>query len=98
MNNTLPTKRLSFFIIRNRNFIDFNVINIKLPTPLTEREMDVIEQLELGLSNQEIANQLFVSENTIKTHLKNIFIKTEAQNRTDLIHRLKLFSENGISS
>lgn len=78
--------------------IDFSAINFNLPTSLTEREMDVIEQLELGLSNQEIAKQLFVSENTIKTHLKNIFIKTEAQSRTDLIHRLKLFSENGISS
>lgn len=84
-------------ITSNNGFdIDFPTINIKLPTPLTEREMDVIEQLELGLSNQEIATKLFVSENTIKTHLKNIFIKTEAQSRTDLIHRLKLFSENGI--
>ncbi|MFD2036989.1 tetratricopeptide repeat protein [Belliella marina] len=80
-----------------RKQMDFSMININLPTPLTEREIDVIGQLELGLSNQEIARKLYVSENTIKTHLKNIFIKTEAQSRTDLIHRLKLFSENVIS-
>lgn len=58
--------------------------------------MDVIEQLELGLSNQEIAAALHVSQNTVKTHLKNIFIKTEAQSRINLIYRLKLFSEYGI--
>ncbi|WP_373523953.1 helix-turn-helix transcriptional regulator [Aquiflexum sp.] len=50
------------------------------------------------MSNQEIATELHVSENTIKTHFKNIFIKTEAQSRTNLIHRLKLFSEYGILS
>ncbi|WP_211208402.1 response regulator transcription factor [Belliella baltica] len=81
---------------KNGYDINFSAINVKLPTPLSEREKDVVEQLELGLSNQEIATRLYVSENTIKTHLKNIFIKTEAQNRTDLIHRLRLYSEDGI--
>lgn len=96
-NQILEIESIKSETTSNNGFdIDFPTINIKLPTPLTEREMDVIEQLELGLSNQEIATKLFVSENTIKTHLKNIFIKTEAQSRTDLIHRLKLFSENGI--
>ncbi|WP_009034336.1 LuxR C-terminal-related transcriptional regulator [Indibacter alkaliphilus] len=68
--------------------IDFQKVNGKMLTPLTKREIEIIKLVEKGKSNNEIADQLFVSENTIKTHLKNIFSKTEANNRTDLIHRL----------
>ncbi|MBW3469755.1 helix-turn-helix transcriptional regulator [Arthrospiribacter ruber] len=72
----------------NSGNLDFAKINLKMLSPLTKREIEIIRLVEEGKSNQEIANQLFVSENTIKTHLKNIFSKTEANNRTDLIHRL----------
>ncbi len=72
--------------------LDLILINSHLPTPLTTREWDVVQLVELGKSNCEIAAALFVSENTVKTHLKNIFIKTEAQSRTDLVHRLRTFS------
>lgn len=72
----------------NNSNIDFQKVNHKILSPLTKREMEIILLVEKGKSNPEIADQLFVSENTIKTHLKNIFSKTEANNRTDLIHRL----------
>lgn len=69
--------------------IDIGKINSKLLSPLTARESEIIELVEKGMTNHEIAENLFVSENTVKTHLKNIFSKTHAINRTDLIHKLR---------
>lgn len=48
---------------------------------LTEREKEILKLLSLGLSNIDIANTLFVSENTVKTHLYNIFKKLNVKNR-----------------
>ncbi len=69
--------------------IDIGRINSKLLSPLTTRESEIIGLVEKGMTNNEIAENLFVSENTVKTHLKNIFSKTHAINRTDLIHKLR---------
>ena len=73
----------------NGTSIDIGKINSKLLSPLTARESEIIELVEKGMTNHEIAENLFVSENTVKTHLKNIFSKTHALNRTDLIHKLR---------
>jgi DNA-binding NarL/FixJ family response regulator len=51
------------------------------PTALTSRERDVLELVSSGLSNREIAAKLFLSENTIKTHLRNIMDKYHFKNR-----------------
>ena len=53
------------------------------PTALTARERDVLELVSAGLSNREIAAKLFVSENTIKTHLRNIMDKYHFKNRAE---------------
>ncbi len=70
---------------------DFEIVNNQIPSPLTKREQDLIVLVEKGHTNQEIAEALFVSENTVKTHLKNIFVKIDAHNRTDMIHKLRNF-------
>ncbi|QSR13038.1 response regulator transcription factor [Lactococcus sp. LG606] len=49
---------------------------------LSKREMEVLKILAQGLSNQEIANQLFISLKTVKTHVSNIFNKLEVNDRT----------------
>lgn len=56
---------------------------------ITPRELEVLEQMALGLSNQEIADKLFVSLNTIKTHSSNVFSKLGVQRRTQAIQRAK---------
>ena len=61
-----------------------------LPDPLSKREMDVLQALEKGLTNRQMAEKLFVSEHTIKSHLKNIFIKTGVKSRTELLSKLSL--------
>jgi len=63
-------------------------LNQKLSDPLTEREIDVLLMVDEGFSNQQISEKLFISENTVKTHLKNIFVKTASSSRTDLIYKL----------
>jgi DNA-binding NarL/FixJ family response regulator len=58
-------------------------------TGLTQREHEVLTKMAEGLSNQEIASALFLSENTIKTHVSNILFKLEAKRRTQAIQIAK---------
>ena len=56
---------------------------------LTQREHDVLVKMAEGMSNQEIAAALFLSESTIKTHVSNILFKLEAKRRTQAIQIAK---------
>ncbi len=56
---------------------------------LSKREYEVLELIAQGLSNQEIAQKLFVSINTVKTHSSNLFMKLNARRRTEAIRRAK---------
>ena len=49
---------------------------------ISKRELEVLLLLGKGLSNQEIADTLFVSQNTIKTHTSRLFEKLDVKNRT----------------
>lgn len=50
--------------------------------PLSSKEKIVLDLIKKGLSNQEIADKMKLSVNTIKTHVKNIFKKLHVKNRT----------------
>ena len=52
---------------------------------LTQREKDILNKLRMGASNIEIARLLFISENTVKTHLYNLFRKIAVKNRTQAV-------------
>lgn len=56
---------------------------------ISKRELEVLELMAQGLSNQEIADKLFVSLNTIKTHSANLFIKLDAKRRTQAVQKAK---------
>ena len=53
------------------------------PAGLSDREVEVIRLLAAGRTNQQIADDLFISLNTVSYHLRNIFAKTSASNRTE---------------
>jgi len=52
---------------------------------ITKRELEILELIAAGLSNREIADRLFVSENTVKTHLSRLFDKLSAKRRTQAV-------------
>ncbi|EEY99664.1 transcriptional regulator VpsT [Vibrio sp. RC586] len=58
-----------------------SVVTSQMYAKLTKREQQIIKLLGSGSSNIEIADKLFVSENTVKTHLHNVFKKINAKNR-----------------
>ena len=64
---------------------DLERINESLVNPLSARELEVVERIFTNKTNQEIADELFVSINTIKTHLKNIYAKLGVSNRRDVL-------------
>jgi NarL family two-component system response regulator LiaR len=56
---------------------------------LTSREYEVLQLMAQGRSNQEIAESLFLSVSTVKTHASNLFIKMEVKRRTQAIEKAK---------
>lgn len=52
---------------------------------LTEREYEVLQLLAKGCNNAEIADQLFISISTVKTHVSNLFVKMDVKNRTHAV-------------
>lgn len=67
---------------------------------LTEREIHVTRETLKGKSTKQIADSLFITQHTVKAHLKNIFIKTGTKRRVELISKLFaiLLEETNISN
>ncbi len=68
--------------------------SISYPLGLTEREVEVLRLVTLGISNQEIAERLVISRRTVHAHLRSIFNKLDVSTRTAAAHeaiRLKLY-------
>jgi NarL family two-component system response regulator LiaR len=83
----LKLTRKKTIIITNPNF-QFDESRLER-LGISKREYEVLELMSKGLSNQEIADKLFVSLNTIKTHSSNLFLKLEAKRRTQAIQKAK---------
>ncbi|HWY43069.1 MAG TPA: response regulator transcription factor [Candidatus Sulfotelmatobacter sp.] len=58
---------------------------------ITPRELEILELITQGMSNREIAEKLFVSENTVKTHSSRVFNKLGAKRRTQAVQLGKEF-------
>ena len=56
---------------------------------LSKREFEILMLINDGLSNQQIADKLFVSEHTVKKHISNLFFKLDAERRTEAIKKAK---------
>ncbi|WP_244095040.1 response regulator transcription factor [Pedobacter alluvionis] len=75
------------FIEQPENFILNETALAKLN--ISKRELEVLKLMSEGLSNQEIAEQLFVTLNTIKTHNARLFEKLEVKRRTQAVETAK---------
>jgi two-component system nitrate/nitrite response regulator NarL len=77
-------------VLRGKKFIDPEILKYQstynqknnILSELTPRENEVLVALGKGLSNQEIADELFISEHTVKKHISNILSKLELSHRT----------------
>jgi DNA-binding CsgD family transcriptional regulator len=56
---------------------------------ISKREYEILQLINEGLSNQQIADRLFVSENTVKKHISNLFFKMDVERRTEAIKKAK---------
>ena len=77
-------------VAQGRTYIDPSVSRqiLQAPAPpddLTPREVEVLRQLALGLSNKEIAHVLSISEETVKSHVGNVLGKLQVENRSQAI-------------
>jgi len=71
-----------------------NLSSAKLNT-LTPREMEIMELISHSMTNEEIADKLFISSKTVKTHIRNIFLKAEIKNR---VEAALLYTRHAITS
>ena len=58
------------------------------PSDLTEREVEILDLLAQGYRNKQIAEKLFLSPHTIRTHIYNIYEKLQVNNRVEAINKL----------
>ena len=68
---------------------DLTLLNQRLKDPLSNRELDVLKLIFEGRTNQQMSEELFVSINTIKTHLSRLFGKLNVNSRTEAIARVR---------
>lgn len=64
-------------------------VNQKIPTPLSEREFDVLQCIYEGKTNHQITDSLFISINTVKTHINNLYLKLDVSSRSQAIAKVR---------
>jgi len=85
--------RVYLMIIEEKMSNKINLNEVRRQFKLTRRETDVLRRVVDGLKNAEIAYDIEISEQTIKDHLSNIYIKTGVENRMALMRMLLQISE-----
>ena len=85
MTPSIAMKTLKLF----RNQIDFEAVHKDEVINLTPREIDVLNQLSKGLKYKSIAENLFLSEGTIRKHVENIYAKLQVHNKLEAIQKAK---------
>lgn len=68
---------------------DFGKLNSKLPSPLSDREYELLQKIFDGLTTKEIAACLFIAVSTVKTHIRNIYLKLDVYSRTGAVARIR---------
>ncbi len=66
-------------------FVDVRLLELNPLSGLTDREREILAALARGMTNQQLANALDISLNTVKFHLKNLYSKLEVENRAQAV-------------
>ncbi len=83
---TIVVKEVAVLVDRDNFVLNENLLK---QLSISKREYEVLELIANGMSNQEIADKLFVSLNTIKTHSSRLFEKLEVSRRTQAVEKAK---------
>jgi DNA-binding NarL/FixJ family response regulator len=75
--------------IARRVINSFQKKKIEEDHELTDREKEILEFVSTGMMYKEIADKLFITHDTVKTHMRNIYHKLHVQNRVEAINKLK---------
>lgn len=87
---SLEVALYNHFFKQNGNPLEtIEFFNTQLPTPLSLREFELVQLLRTGKTNKEIAEELFISINTVKTHLQHLFDKLNVNNRTQAVFKIR---------
>lgn len=90
----LATLEIALYNYNQENkdkFPDLNLhkINQQIPSPITAREFEILSLIYEGHSNSKIADLLFVSQNTVKAHIKNAYLKLDVVSRSTVFTKLR---------
>lgn len=69
---------------------DQQLIKIDSNVRLTKRENEILQLLAKGMNRNEIAAELFISDETVKMHTKNLYRKLKAKNKIDALIKMKM--------
>lgn len=88
---TIEVALSNFAAYSNRHVpvLSLDRLNQYLPSPLSEREFEVIQLIYEGMTNQQISDKLFISMNTVKRHVTNAYFKLDANSRSSAITTLR---------
>lgn len=91
-NDLLTSLEIAMFNHLNRvqgsSILTIERVNSRVPNPLSEREFEILNLVRQGKTNKEIGDHLFVSVNTIKTHLLRLYDKLDVKNRTEVMFKI----------
>ncbi len=80
---------VSNFVMRNaKKEFSIELVNEQIPTPLSLREFEILNLMKEGKTNKEIAEEIHLSVNTVKTHLLHVYEKLDAKNRTETMFKI----------
>ncbi len=85
----LIPKMISSLVARNHDKIQFDQNNLRLLSELTEREKQVVRYINCGETNHMIAEEMDISDRTVKAHLASIYRKLDVEDRFQLVVKLK---------
>ncbi len=88
INKEIQLQKYLFLMNDNKNKVDINSKAFANKYSLTNREIEILNLLRKGISYSSIGEKLFISKNTVKYHLKNIYLKLDVKNKIEALNKI----------